>query len=873
MAEAEARLREGGPNELARDRPPSVLKTILAVMREPMLLLLLAAGVLYLFLGDKSDAITLLAFVLLVIGITIFQERRTAHALGALRDLASPRALVIRDGERRRVPGREVVAGDLVVLSEGDRVPADGVLVEAANLLVDESLLTGESVPVRKLAHAGELLAAPEARPGGDDLPHVYSGSLVVGGHGLCVVRATGGGTEMGRIGAALGEVEQTRTPLQIEIDRIVRWIAVAAVAVCVVLVATLALARGDVVHALLPGLTVAMALLPEEFPVVLTVFQAFGAYRISKHHVLARHVPAIEALGAATVLCTDKTGTLTENVMRIVRLEGADADTVFELGVEGRPELPESVHDVVEYGILASQPDPFDPMEAAFHDLGKGALRGTEHLHEGWRPLREYPLSPELLAMSHVYAPTASGARDERAGDSGDAGDARDAGDMRYVVAAKGAPEAVFDLCHLEGEALASLRARTSAMASRGLRVLAVARAQLDHAPLPAIQHDYEYRLVGLVGLLDPVRPEVPAAVAECRAAGIRVIMITGDSPETAGAIGRSIGLHLGLGGARVASGDALDATDEDALRDLVRHTSIFARVRPEQKLQLVRALAANGEVVAMTGDGVNDAPALKAAHIGIAMGKRGTDVAREAADLVLIDDHFASIVTALRLGRGIYDNLKKALAYVVAVHVPIAGMALLPPLLGAPMVLGPTHVALLQLVIDPACSLAFEAEPSDADVMKRPPRRADAPIFSRKVLGFALLQGLSVLLVDLAIYAWARAAGDELRARTLAFLTLIAGDIALIHVNRSWSRGLVATLRTKNRAALLITLLAGVVLVLVLKVPLLRDALRLEPLAAWEIALALGAGAASVAWFELVKWRMRAATRPATEASRDAG
>ncbi len=838
-AEAKARLEAEGPNEIARDRPRGVLSTILAVVREPMLLLLLAAGVLYLVLGDRGDAATLLAFVLLVIGITIFQARRTERALGALRDLASPRALVIRGGERRRVAGREVVAGDLVVLSEGDRVPADGVLVEAANLLVDESLLTGESVAVRKVAHAGELLSAPEARPGGDDLPHVYSGTLVVGGHGLCVVRATGGRTAIGRIGGALAEVAQPRTPLQIEIDRTVRWIAVGAVGACAILVATLAVTRGDLLHALLPGLTVAMALLPEEFPVVLTVFHAFGAYRISKHQVLARRVPALEALGAATVLCSDKTGTLTANVMRIVRLEGADARTTFELDAAASPALPEEVHDVVEYGILASQPDPFDPMEAAFHELGKGALRGTEHLHEGWRPLREYPLAPDLLAMTHVYSPTATGGAE---------------GSARYVVAAKGAPEAVFDLCHLDAAALAEARARTSAMASRGLRVLAVARAELAEAPLPAIQHEYDFRLVGMVGLLDPVRPEVPAAVAECRAAGIRVLMITGDSPETAAAIGRAIGLL----DAEVASGVTLDETSDEALRQLVRRTSIFARVRPEQKLRLVRALAANGEVVAMTGDGVNDAPALKAAHIGIAMGQRGTDVAREAAALVLIEDDFASIVAALRLGRGIYENLRKALAYVVAVHVPIAGMALLPPLLGAPMVLGPTHVALLQLVIDPACSLAFEAEPVDADVMRRPPRRTDAPIFSRRVLTFALLQGLSVLVADLAIYAWARTGGNELRARTLAFLTLIAGDIALIHVNRSWTRGALATLRTSNRAALVLTILAAALLVLVLEVAPLRDALRLEPLARWEYALAIGAGAASIGWFELIKRRV---------------
>jgi Ca2+-transporting ATPase len=693
-----------------------------------------------------------------------------------------------------------------------------------------------------------------ETRPGGDDQPHVYSGTLVVSGHGLAVVRATGHRTALGRIGEALAEVELERTPLQREVDRLVRKLALVAIAACALLVVTLGLAHGDWLRALLPGLTLAMALLPEEFPVVLTVFHAFGGYRISKHLVLARRLPAVEALGATTVLCSDKTGTLTVNAMRIARLEGASPSAAFDVPLdrapdaEPRPELPESVHAVVEYGILASQADPFDPMEAAFHALGRGALAGTEHLHEGWRPLREYPLSPELLAMSHVYDPRASSPPQP--------GVPIPERQPRYLVAAKGAPEAVFDLCHLPAGEVSSLRARVAAMASRGLRVLAVARAELDEAPLPAIQHDYDFELVGLVGLLDPVRAEVPAAVAECRAAGVRVVMITGDAPETAAAIGADIGLR-GDGGApaKVTSGAELDAASDEQLRALVRETSIFARVVPEQKLRLVRALMANGEVVAMTGDGVNDAPALRAAHIGVAMGKRGTDVAREAASLVLVDDCFTSIVRALRLGRGIYDNLRKAMAYVLAVHVPIAGMALLPPLFGLPMVLAPTHVAFLELVIDPACSIAFEAEPAEGDVMRRPPRRPDAPLFDRRLLAWSLLQGLSVLAIDLVIYALARRRFDELAARTLAFVSLVAGNLGLIHVNRSWTRSLARTLATRNVPATLVTLSALAILLTLLSVPALRAPFHLAALPPWAVLGALLAGAAAPCWFEIVK------------------
>ncbi len=859
-AEAEARLRAEGPNEIAREQPPSILRTVVAVLREPMLLLLLATGVLYLALGDRGDALTLLAFVVLVISITIVQERRTERAVAALRDLASPQAIVVRDGARVRVPGREVVRGDVTVLAEGARVPADAVLAEATNLQADESSLTGESVPVRKRACTGDPADAPSTPPGGDDLPEVFSGTMIVGGHGLAVVRHTGERTAIGRIGAALAEVELERTPLQREVDRVVRTVAILAVAACALLVGSLGLARGDWLRALLAGLTLAMALLPEEFPVVLTIFHAFGAYRISKSHVLARRVPAIEALGAATVLCTDKTGTLTVNAMRIVRLEGDLAESAVDVPTTGLPALPEAVHGVVEYGILASQPDPFDPMEAAFHELGGRALDGTEHLHAGWRPLREYPLSPELLAMSHVYATSSSG-------DAGDAGEAARAPTEpeRFLIAAKGAPEAVFDLCHLDAPALAAVRARTSAMASQGLRVLAVARAELDQAPLPDVQHDYEFRFVGLVGLLDPVRAEVPAAVAECRAAGIRVIMITGDAPETAAAIGRAIGLDRGLEngleGARVVTGAELDRMSDDALRDVVRTASIFARVVPEQKLRLVRALEANGEIVAMTGDGINDAPALKAAHIGIAMGKRGTDVAREAAALVLVDDNFASIVTALRLGRGIYENLKKAMAYVIAVHVPIAGMALLPPLVGLPMILAPTHVAFLELVIDPACSLAFEAEPADPGAMRAPPRAPNTPLFDRAVIVWSILQGLSVLAADLAVYSISRTHLGEEAARTLAFVALVAGNLGLIQVNRSWTRSLWATLRTRNVPATLVSVGALAVLTVLLSVAPLRDTFHLTACPPLAVVAALLAGGGSVAWFEWAKRRAQAA------------
>jgi Ca2+-transporting ATPase len=821
--EAAARLAAEGPNELARDRRPGLLGSVGHVLQEPMLVLLLAAAGIYLVLGDIREALALLLGVLVVITITLVQERKTERALAALRDLASPRALVLRDGARLRIPGREVVRGDVLVLAEGDRVPADALLLEASHLEADESLLTGESAPVRKRAPAGPV---PEARPGGDDLPFVFAGTLVVRGRGLAEVRATGARSEMGKIGTSLAGIEPGRTPLQEEVRRIVKMAAAAGLLLCAALVALYGLTRGNWPQAFLAGIALAISMLPEEFPVVLTIFMALGAWRISRSRVLTRRLPAVEALGAATVLCTDKTGTLTENRMRVDHLWVPGALHVVRDGA-----LPEAVHGLVEFGILASQRDPFDPMEQAFHRLGKEALAGTEHLHETWQLVREYPLSPELLAVSHVW---------------------REPGSGRLVVAAKGAPEAIADVCHLPAAGAAEVQAHVAEMAADGLRVLAVARAFFGPGDLPPGQHDFDFELVGLVGLEDPLRAGVPEAVAECAGAGVRVVMITGDAPDTARAIARQAGLPA----ADVISGREVESLSDGDLRGRLERSRVFARTVPEQKLRIVQALRAGGEVVAMTGDGVNDAPALKAAHIGIAMGGRGTDVAREAAALVVTDDDFTSIVAAVRLGRRIHDNLRRAMAYVLAVHIPIAGAALLPVVLGWPLVLFPVHIVFLELVIDPACSVAFEAEPGDPGLMRRPPRKVGASLFGRRLVAVSLLQGAALLAATLVSFRLGLDhTGSEASGRAMSFATLIAGNVALILVNRSWTRTLFATLGTRNLASWAVVGGATLTLVLALTVPLLRDLFRFGPTSGEDILLAALVGFLSLLWFEVLK------------------
>ena len=841
-----ARLKDDGYNELPSAQSRNLLSIAWNTIQDPIFLLLVGGGIIYWILGDLQEALILIGFVFFITGISLYQEGKTEHALEALRDLSSPRALVIRDGERKRIAGREVVRGDFIVLAEGDRVSADAIVLSCSNLSTDESLLTGESLPVRKVTAVGNV---EMARPGGDELPFVYSGTLVVQGQGIAQVKAIGAQTEMGKIGKALQKIKPETTPLQQEMNRLVSRLFGIALSLCVAIVVIYGFTTRDWLKGVLAGITLAMAILPNEFPVVVTIFLALGAWRISQNHVLARRASAVETVGSATVLCVDKTGTLTLNQMAVQQLlayNQAENPQPYDLGLHSSEALPEAVHQLVEFCILASQRDPFDPMEKAFKELGDRYLAHTEHLHSDWKLLREYPLSPHLLAMSHVW---------------------ESADDKLYEVAAKGAPEAIADLCHFTPQQQQIMAAQVSAMASQGLRVLGVAKASIVGAPppflpphpslnpnhLPEKQHDFPFEFIGLVGLSDPVRPTVAAAIQECHTAGIRVVMITGDYPETAQTIARQVGL-MQMGA--IVTGAELDRMSDAELEQRIQSTNIFARAVPEQKLRLVNALKAKGEVVAMTGDGVNDAPALKAAQIGIAMGERGTDVARESAALVLLDDDFSSIVQAVKLGRRIFDNLRKAMSYLIAIHIPIAGMSLIPVLFKLPLVLLPVHVAFLHLIIDPACSIVLEAEPAEATVMQRPPRNPKEPLFGKKTLSLAVLQGGGILAIVLAIFAIAlyRRQG-EFEARALTFTTLILANLGLILSEGSTSRLSFKILKSPNPA--LWWVLGGGLLFLglVLYVPFLRHLFSFSFLHPIDLAICLGGGAISLLWFELLK------------------
>ncbi len=825
--EAAQRLRAEGPNALPELERRTALRIAVEVVREPMFALLLGAGVLYLLIGSRGEALVLFAFACFSVGIAIVQEGRSERVLEALRDLTSPRALVIRDGEQVRIAGREVVRGDLLVLAEGDRVPADAMLISGDDVQADESLLTGESVPVRKRASPGSAsLASGEMAPGGDDPALVLSGTLIVTGGGLAVATATGLRSEIGKIGHAVTRITPEPARLQVQTRGFVTGFAIVGLSVSAVAVLLYGLLRGAWLQGLLGGIALAMSLLPEEFPLVLTIFMVMGAWRLSRSQVLTRRPAAIETLGAATVLCTDKTGTLTRNLMSVAWLErGPQCAAALDGPREGG--LPDpKLGDLLETAVLASRPEAVDPMDRALVRLaGESGLGGA-----GAELVRGYPWMPELPALVQVW---------RRA-------------DGTLVAAAKGAPEAIATLCRLDPAAVQAMRARVEELAHRGMRMLAVASAPLATATVPERALELPLEPVGLIGFLDPLRQGIPEAVRECRSAGIRVVMITGDHPETARAIAKQAGIEHET----VMTGAELARLDEPSLRERATGVSVFARITPQQKLRIVSALKAAGEVVAMTGDGVNDAPALRSAHIGIAMGQRGTDVAREASSLVLLDDDFNSIVRAVRLGRRIYDNLVKAVGYILAIHLPIAALALVPIAMGRPLVLTPMLIAILELIIDPACSVVLEAERDEQDVMRRPPRAPDAKLLSRPLLVSGFLQGVLAIAAVCGVFLYATRHGLSADVvRSMGFVTLVGANYVLIFANRSFSASLLVGLTRPNPWLWISLASAAGSLVAVFAIPALHRFLGLGPLAAPQFLLCAAAAVVLLGALEGVK------------------
>lgn len=805
-AHARERLREYGPNELPRKERGTLITRLLKLLSEPMLLLLVFISIIYLVMGELTEGIALGASAVVVIAIAYYQDFKSERALDALRDLSSPRAFVIRENLERRIPARDVVPGDLIVLHEGDRVPADGELLLAEGLTVDESLLTGEAFPVNKEVDQ-----------------QVYMGTLVVGGKGFCRVGTTGARTEMGKIGTSLAETGAADTFLSREIRRLVRIFGITGAILCLGITVIFGLMRSDWLGGILAGLATAMSLLPEEFPVVLTVFLALGAWRLARVKVLVRNPSATERLGAITSLCVDKTGTITMNQMTVAKLA---LESKKAMGLE-ELESETGLDALLEWSVLASSPHPFDPMDKAIHHVYPAP--------SDMQLLKEYPLTKELFATSFAW----------RHG-SGD----------KILAATKGAPEAVLGLCKITGERAESIRLQAEELARQGLRVLGVGKAEAG--TLPTEQTGFSFTWVGLVGFEDPVRPEVPEAMRLCAEAGVRVYMMTGDFPETARIVAAKAGLKSEN---KVLTGADIEGMNDESLAKNLEVARIFARMRPEQKLRVVKSLKASGHVVGMTGDGVNDAPSLHQSDVGIAMGARGTDVAREASDIVLVDDNFASIIAGIEYGRTIFSNIKKSMSYIISIHVPIAGLAFFPVLFGWPMILFPIHIALLELILDPTCSLLFEAQESDSGIMKKPPRPVDAPLFSSRDYWRCSMEGLLILIPSLLLY-WSelKTHQDENLARTVSFLFLGCCNVGLIVADLSGGRISQFKRILKSRTNVAVIAALGAMLLALIKSPPLVKLFHFTVLSNEDVLKVLGL---SLAFFLLTCFWNRAGKR----------
>ncbi|MBP6828196.1 MAG: HAD-IC family P-type ATPase, partial [Saprospiraceae bacterium] len=685
------------------------------VVTEPIFLLLVLACSLYFAIGDLSEAWLMVASVVFVILIEIVQEFRSEKALSALREFSQPRAVVIREGRRMEVPVEEIVVGDLVAMSEGERVAADGVLVQQSDLSVDEAILTGESLPVNKTVSEGENL--------------LYQGTTVASGLGVAHIRSVGAQTEFGKLGKSIESIESDPTPLQRQISRFVKQMLIAGLVAFLVVFGINYFYADSFLSALLFSLAFALALVPEEIPVAFTTFMALGAYRMTKQQVLVKQPKTVESLGAATVICLDKTGTITENRMSVAE--------VSDFSGRGR---------TLEYAMWASEPLPFDAMEKAIHEAYEKET--TADIRAAFNMVHEYPLSGVPPMMTHVYQNTAG----ER------------------IIATKGAVERVVRVCKLTPAEQEKVMKQTMDMAGKGFRVLGVASASHDGEPYPAEQDDFLWHFEGLVALYDPPKKNIRQVIGQFYDAHISVKMITGDYPETALNIARESGIRVD---APALTGEAVMEMPPAQLQEASARTTVFARMFPDAKLRVVEALKANGEVVAMTGDGVNDGPALKAAQVGIAMGLRGTEIAKGAASMVLLDDDLAHMVKAVKTGRRIYNNLRKAIRYIISIHLPIVLVVLLPLLFGWPYLhmLMPIHVIFLELIMDPTCAVAFENEPAEANVLHKPPRTTSKNLFSWPELSMSLVQGLAITAGIFAMYHYAVGQGKD-EATTRSFV-----------------------------------------------------------------------------------------------------
>lgn len=810
----EARVRHG-LNTSGLKSESGFLKAVMSLLKEPMFILLLTASTLYFISGKTGDGIFMLCAIALVAAISLYQDSRSRNALQALKDLTQPFCKVIRNGLEVQIASEQIVMGDSLIIEEGSSIPADGIIIHSNDFSVNESILTGESLAVSK-------------SESGDN--KIFQGTTVASGLAICSVTAIGLQTQLGKIGKRLEEIDEESTPLQIQINNFVKKMAFAGIVVFLLVWLINFLLSKNLMDSLLKSLTLAMSILPEEIPVAFTTFMALGAWRLMKVGIIVKQTKTVETLGSATVICLDKTGTITENKMALSKLYTHTTKKSSQSSdLPGDPEK-----ELIRFGMWSSEPIPFDPMEIALHNAYIQSSQEDERLR--FKLIHEYPLEGKPPMMTHIFED--------------------DAGNR--IIAAKGAPEAVIAVSQLTDREKNEIEAVVQEFASEGYRVLGVGVAQFEGTNFPSQQREYKFRFVGLVAFYDPPKANIKEVFASFYKAGIEVKIVTGDNTATTTTIARQVGFR---GADKALTGEALMALDEAELKDKVMRTAIFTRMFPEAKLRIINALKANGQIVAMTGDGVNDGPALKAAHIGVAMGNKGSEIAKRASSLILVEDNLARLIDAIAMGRKIYTNLKKAIQYIISIHIPIILTVFIPLVLGwiYPTIFSPVHVIFLEVIMGPTCSIIYENEPIEKNAMLQRPRPFTTTFFNLKELTTSIIQGLVITLGTLSVYQYSvHQTNDENTVRTMVFLTLISANTFLTLVNRSFYYSVLTTSLSNRMVPLIILITVGVTS-LILLAPPLRDFFEFGKLTVGQLGFSTIVGFISVIWFELVKWRKR--------------
>lgn len=800
-----------GDNTLGEEERSPFFGVLKGILREPMFLLLVFACLVYFLLQQFQEGFALLIALFLVSGISIFQELRSRNAVGALRRLSAAKAKVIREGIIREIPAEDIVKGDFLLIREGELVAADGLLRQANDLFLNESILTGESFPVHKNGLGHE---------------YAYKGTLVSSGSAVVEVTAVGKETQFGKIGLRLASINIPKTPLQQQIASFIRNMAIAGVIAFGLVFLMHFIRSADLIAALLAALTLAMSILPEEIPVAFSTFQALGAFRLLREKIIVKHPQYVETLGSATVICADKTGTITQNLMQVALVYDSRAKQSFS--PDTISEIPE---ELVGYAMWASEADPFDPMEKAIHEFYSNSTLSDERT--GATQIHEYPLSGIPPFMTHIFL----------------------TGKGEKIIASKGAPESILQHSKLSDGEKNEILSKAKAFASEGYRVLGVGKGIWHEMQWPVSQEEFSFEFLGLIAFQDPPKENIMQTLNAFKNAGIDFKMITGDYPETALAVAKKIGIDHGM---KVLTGHQVMQAEESYLQQACRETSIFARMFPEAKLRVIDALKKQGGVVAMTGDGVNDAPALKASHIGIAMGLRGSEAARGAASLILLDDDLGHMVQAIAQGRKIYDNLKKAIRYIISIHIPIILIVVLPLLLGWSFtsVFSPVHVIFLELIMGPTCSIIYENEPMEAGAMTRPPRALRSTFLTMTQLIGSIFQGLGITLGCLGLgFYFIHMQSDESLIRTMIFVTLLISNIFLTWVNRSFQFSILTTLRYRNPSVVWITAVSILLITAILLTPYLRDLFDITLISSGQVMVCLLVAAISTLWVEVVK------------------